>query len=73
MLANTQKESGEIFLILLSKPKTRPKLPLLQIALPAPHSTTPCWPISPSLSVTHPILKKQHNDFITQTPEDGDS
>lgn len=27
----------------------------------------------PLLTLTHPILKKQHNDFITQAPEDGDS
>lgn len=27
----------------------------------------------PSLALTHPILKKQHNDFITAAQADGDS
>lgn len=42
LVASTLKEYAKIFLILLNKPTTRPKLPLLQIALPTPRSTTPC-------------------------------
>lgn len=49
-----------------------PKLPLLQIAL-FPLLNDTLLTNFPLLTLTHPILKKQHNDFITQAPKDRDS
>lgn len=50
----------------------QPKKPLLQNVLFSPFNDTLLTNF-PSLALTHPILKKQHNDFITAAPADGDS
>lgn len=61
-------------LILLIKPTMHPKKPIAQNVLFffLPLNDTPLTNF-PSLALTHPILKKQHTDFITAALADRDS